>query len=339
MLFIADEAHNIGSKGISKLLPQIHLNQRIGLSATIHRQYDDEGNHKIEEFFRDSPPYSFEYSMKLAIEKEYLCRYEYYPHVIELTEIETNKYYDISKKLMKFFDPKTKSFKKSEKVEKLLMDRKRIIHKAENKFEAYQQILKKEFLNRKNLKYTLIYVPEGDSPNYDSSDLNEESEESLRLINQYTRAVSDLNDEINVNQFTAKTDNREKVLKNFADGTIDVLVSMKCLDEGVDVPRSELAIFCSSTGNPRQFIQRRGRVLRTHGDKTFAVIHDLVVVPKNNNEENSYFHMNKSLVKKELQRVANFAMLSMNSSFSFKALSHILEEYNINLYDLNDNKN
>ena len=336
MLFIADEAHNIGSKGVSKLLPQIHLNRRIGLSATIHRQYDDDGNHKIEEFFKDCSPYSFEYSMKLAIENEYLCRYEYYPHVIELTELEMNRYYEISKKLMKYFDPKTKSFKKDKKVEKLLMDRKRIIHKAENKFDVYKQILKNEFEIRKGLKYTLIYVPEGSIPDYDKVDSNEESEQNLRLINQYTRAVSDLDDELNVNQFTAKTEDREKVLKKFADGKIDALVSMKCLDEGVDVPRSELAVFCSSTGNPRQFIQRRGRVLRIHDNKTFATIHDLVVVPSKSNGENSYFQMNKSLIKKELERVANFAILSMNSVYSFNTLSHILEEYNINLYDLNE---
>lgn len=338
MLFIADEAHNIGSKGVAKLLDEVHLNRRIGLSATIHRQYDDVGNNKIEEFFKDRAPYSFEYSMKLAIENEYLCKYEYYPHLIELTEVETNNYYEISKKLMKYFDPKTKSFKNSKQKDKLLMDRKRIIHKAKNKFEVYQKILEKEFLKRKNLKYTLIYVPEGDIPEYDRADNFVESEENLRLINQYTIAVSDVNDEINVNQFTAKTDNREKVLKNFAQGKVDVLVSMKCLDEGVDVPRSELAIFCSSTGNPRQFIQRRGRVLRTHGKKTFATIHDLVVVPKKNNEENSYFYMNKNLIRKELQRVANFAILAVNSSFSFKTLSNILEEYNLNLYSLNDSE-
>ncbi|MDQ9831353.1 helicase-related protein, partial [Acinetobacter baumannii] len=71
---------------------------------------------------------------------------------------------------------------------------------------------------------------------------------------------------------------RNLILDQFANGEIEVLTSMKCLDEGVDVPRSEMAIFCASTGNPRQFIQRRGRILRKHPDKHMAVIHDLVVV-------------------------------------------------------------
>ena len=69
------------------------------------------------------------------------------------------------------------------------------------------------------------------------------------------------------------------ILKSFADGDIDVLLSMKCLDEGVDVPRAENAIFLSSTGNPRQFIQRRGRVLRRHKDKNKARIWDMIIVP------------------------------------------------------------
>ena len=83
-----------------------------------------------------------------------------------------------------------------------------------------------------------------------------------------------------VKQYTSNSKNREDILKSYEEGKVHVLTSMKCLDEGVDVPRSELAIFCSSTGNPRQFIQRRGRVLRLHKDKVHAVIHDLVVVPE-----------------------------------------------------------
>ena len=89
-------------------------------------------------------------------------------------------------------------------------------------------------------------------------------------------------------QFTSESIDRDSMLSDFANGNIDVLTSMKCLDEGVDVPRSELAIFCASTGNPRQFIQRRGRVLRTHKDKRYAVIHDLVVIPDTNFDPECY---------------------------------------------------
>ena len=107
---------------------------------------------------------------------------------------------------------------------------------------------------------------------------------------------------------------------------------MKCLDEGVDVPRSELAIFCSSTGNPRQFIQRRGRVLRTHQDKKFAELHDLVVVPEISCNCSSY-KMEQSLLKAELDRVKNFALLSENPSYSELELREIMNHYGLNLYN------
>jgi superfamily II DNA or RNA helicase len=101
---------------------------------------------------------------------------------------------------------------------------------------------------------------------------------------------------------------------------------MKCLDEGVDVPRSELAIFCSSTGNPRQFIQRRGRVLRTHPEKKMAELHDLVVLPEVNPYSDSY-RMEQALVRGELQRVKNFANLSENPSYSEIELREVLDHY------------
>ena len=106
---------------------------------------------------------------------------------------------------------------------------------------------------------------------------------------------------------------------------------MKCLDEGVDVPRSEFAVFCSSTGNPRQFIQRRGRVLRLHKDKKFAVIHDLIVVPDYISEET--FQLEKNLVLNELKRVREFALLSKNANESINILNPYLQKYEISIFN------
>ena len=107
---------------------------------------------------------------------------------------------------------------------------------------------------------------------------------------------------------------------------------MKCLDEGVDVPRSELAIFCASTGNPRQFIQRRGRVLRTHKDKRYAVIHDLVVIPDMNFDP-EYYELEKSLVSTEVKRVRDFALLSENCNDTLNILDDVLNRYQISLFN------
>ena len=288
-LLIADEAHNLGSTNISKVLPKIHLNHRIGLSATPDRKFDEIGNTSIEDFFNDKPPFVYSYTMQQAMDKGWLCKYKYYPHIVKLTDIELAEYVKKSKQLIKYFDNQTKRYKDCKEVEILLLERKRIIHKAHNKLSVFKKILEDEFSERGNLKYTLVYVPEGIEPNYDDVDDFIEDIEDITLINEYTRAVSSTDSSVMVKQYTSSTSNRNEVIKGFQQGKIDVLTSMKCLDEGVDVPRSELAIFCASTGNPRQFIQRRGRVLRTHPDKTFAVIHDLVVVP--NIDDESTFEM------------------------------------------------
>jgi superfamily II DNA or RNA helicase len=331
-LLIADEVHNMGSKGILKLLPKIHLEKRIGLSATPHRKFDEEGNEAIEIFFNDKPPYVVSYSMKQALDLGWLCQYTYYPHVVSLNEAELKEYIKISRQLLMHLDPKTHTYKKSTIVDMLLLARKRIIHKAAKKIDAFKDILRTEFRGKRNLKYTLIYVPEGLEPDYSETDVNTESEEDISLINEYTKAVSATDDSLMVKQYTSNSKNREEILKSYEEGKVHVLTSMKCLDEGVDVPRSELAIFCSSTGNPRQFIQRRGRVLRLHEDKVHAVIHDLVVVPEINVEESNY-DMERNLVKKELERVVDFANLAMNKMDTYESLKEVLNYYNLNLSD------
>jgi superfamily II DNA or RNA helicase len=334
-LLIADEAHNLGSYNISKVLPTIHLSNRIGLSATPDRKYDDLGNKSIEDFFNDKPPFVYTYTMEQAMEKGWLCQYRYHPHIVKLTEAELAEYIKKSKQLIKYFDNVTKRYKDCKEVEILLLERKRIIHKAHNKLTVFKEILNQEFNSRGKLNYTLVYVPEGIEPNYDNIDEIVEDADDIRLINEYTRAVSSTDSSIMVKQYTSNTSDRDSVIKGFQDGEIDVLTSMKCLDEGVDVPRAELAIFCASTGNPRQFIQRRGRVLRTHPKKVFAVIHDLVVVPQTNDE--STFEMEKNMIKKELERVMDFSKLAMNKPDTFNELKQILNHYNLNLYDSNNN--
>ena len=330
-LLIADEAHNLGSNNISNVLPKIHLNQRIGLSATPDRKFDDIGNKSIEDFFNDKPPFVYSYTMEQAMQMGWLCKYKYYPHIVKLTDVELAEYVKKSKQLIKYFDNQTKRYKDCKEVEILLLERKRIIHKAQNKLAVFKNILDEEFSERGNLKYTLVYVPEGVEPNYDDVDDFIEDQDDISLINEYTRAVSSTDNSVMVKQYTSNTSNRNEVIKGFQQGKIDVLTSMKCLDEGVDVPRSELAIFCASTGNPRQFIQRRGRVLRNHPDKTFAVIHDLVVVP--NIDDESTFEMEKNMIKKEIERVVDFSNLAINKIDTYNELRPILNHYNLNLYD------
>lgn len=336
LLLIADEAHNMGGGLMAQRLVDIKYLRRIGLSATPERQYDETGNRKLMDFFGCSEDYTFEYSMAEAIENGALCRYYYYPHIVKLTNNETDDYVELTKKIVKIMG--FKDDESQERLKMLLLKRKRIIHKASNKLSVFQQIVQQRMEEKGNLKYTLVYVPEGNKPDnfeadiFDQSDTIESDPETEHLIDDFTRIVRDMDSHIIVRQFTSESNDRNAMLKGFADGSIDVLTSMKCLDEGVDVPRSELAIFCASTGNPRQFIQRRGRVLRTHKDKRFAVIHDLIVIPDNVFDEECY-ELEKSIVKSELKRVRDFALLSENLNDTDNELEEVLNHYNLSLFN------
>ena len=333
---IADEAHNMGAGRVAQRLNDIPYVRRIGLSATPQRQFDESGNAKLKEFFGSGDEYTFEYSMQDAIQNGALCKYYYYPHLVELTPDEMTEYVDLSKRIAKIFnndDPDTQ-----EALKMLLLKRKRIIHKAANKKRVFEDILRERMEINGSLKYTLVYAPEGNLPDdqladvFDTKDVLDDDIDSAHIIDEFTKSVRDIDDHVVVRQFTGDTPDRDSILKDFADGKVDVLTSMKCLDEGVDVPRSELAIFCSSTGNPRQFVQRRGRVLRTHKDKHCAIIHDLVVIPGYVSDEETY-ELEKNLVGTEVKRVRDFAVLSENCNDTLDVLDDVLTRYKISLFE------
>lgn len=342
LLVIADECHNMASGSLVKRLKDIPYLRRIGLSATPERQFDDSGNTKLRKFFGSEERYTYEYSMEEAIKNGVLCKYMYYPHLVRLTSDEMDAYVELSEKISKYFNYNTCTFDDpDEMLKRLLLARKRIIHKAANKLPAFIDIIEKRHEEKGNLKFSLIYVPEGNKPDYiggtddfDKSEDIKDDEEADHLINIYTQAVTEIDERVTVRKFTSGQRDREEILDDFATGKLHVLTSMKCLDEGVDVPRSELAVFCSSTGNPRQFIQRRGRVLRMHPDKKMAELHDLVVVPEVSPNSSSY-RMEQSLLRGELLRVNNFALLSENPSYSETELREVMDHYGLNLYNNN----
>lgn len=338
MLLIADEAHNMGAGRILDRLDGVKFARRIGLSATPERQFDDSGNKTIMEFFGCENGYTFEFNMKEAIDKGYLCRYKYFPHIVHLNDAEMAEYMRISLQLAKFFNQEKESFPKGDDIlMRLLLKRKRIVHKAQEKEVIFQQIVQERYTEKGNLKYTLVYVPEGTRPDDETADVFDciesvnDDDFSNNLIDTYTGIVQDVSKTTTVKKFVSGIKERNEILEKFACGDIEVLTSMKCLDEGVDVPRSEMAIFCASTGNPRQFIQRRGRILRKHPDKHIAIIHDLVVAPEVNSAQENY-NMERSLIRSELKRVRDFAVLSENADFAYNELNEILSYYNISLF-------
>ena len=335
-LLIADEAHNMGSKRMLDRMDSICYLRRIGLSATPYRQFDDLGNQRINAFFGSTEGFTFEYTMREAIDNDFLCRYYYYPHVVRLNDAEMSDYLKISRQLSKFYCYDRDSFAQGNDIlTALLLKRKRIIHKAQQKEPVFEAILKERYREKGNLKYTLVYVPEGNKPDavsdvFETTDALGMDDVSGHLIDRYTQIVYKISPQTTVREFTSDSRERTKILDDFACGKLEVLTSMKCLDEGVDVPRSEMAIFCASTGNPRQFVQRRGRILRKHKDKYRAIIHDMIVAPWVSDSEESY-SMERSLLEIELKRVRDFASLSENADYTYRELEETVSYYNLSI--------
>lgn len=332
-IYIADEAHNIGSPSSLKHLPEM-INWRIGLSATPERIYDDFGSEQLYKFFNSRPPeYTYRYTMKQAIEEGILCHYDYYPIFVELTSSEMEEYERISTQLRKYIDPDTGKYKPD--AEKLLLKRKRIIHKAENKKGAISQLLENLKQNRK-LDYTFVFVPEGYEPDYSLHDTYDIEQDDIHIIDEYAQMFKERG--YSYHKYISGLEDAPGILRSFANGDIQILLSMKCLDEGVDIPRAEHAIFCSSTGNPRQFVQRRGRVLRRSKGKDKAKIWDLIVTPPDVlNDSNS---IERNLFIGEVQRIVNFAALADNQiDILYGELQNYCESLRIDVFAMLDQEN
>lgn len=331
-VLIADEVHNMGATGQKKHLPN-RIENRIGLSATPERVYDEGGSKDVYAFFNSFPPYyTYRFTMKEAIDSKILCPYEYYPVFVNLTQEEMEQYDRKTEQLRKFIDHNTGKYKKE--AEMLLMARKRIVHKAANKKQKVAELLD-EHKAKGKLSYTFVFVPEGYEPDYAEIDNANISPEDIHIIDEYSQMFR--NRKYSYHQYISGLDDAPSILEAFASGDIQILLSMKCLDEGVDIPRAQYAIFISSTGNPRQFIQRRGRVLRTCKGKDKAYIWDMIVVPPD--IENSASQTDINLFVGELKRVLNFAALAENKmEILYGELRRICSILNVDMFKMLDDE-
>jgi DNA phosphorothioation system restriction enzyme len=308
-LLIVDEVHHMGAPHLRESLPS-RIRARLGLSATPERWYDEEGTNALEEYFTNGVV--FEYGLKEAIANGYLCEYYYVPHVIHLTDEETEDYLALSRAIGKLAAKASGNIgdadqQGDERLKQLLFKRARLIGAAENKLHKLRDLLERTGID--DLHHTLVYCGDGQ--------VGQEGDETKRQL----RAVTELlGNELGIkaHQFTYEEDQetRERLLTDFDDGTIDALVAIRCLDEGVDVPATQTAFILASSTNPRQFIQRRGRILRTHPGKRNAVIHDFIVAPpaavRADAKDDSEFNMERNLIQKELKRVSMFAENAKN---------------------------
>ena len=253
--------------------------------------------------------------MSKAIKEGRLCKYYYYPKLAYLNDGEMRLYSRISKRLAQLWDSENGKFKNKQEAEMLLMNRKRIIHKCSDKLNVFREIISE--IGKDDLRYTFVYAPQG---KYEKMGIDDEvtltEEDDMSFIQRLLNEAKMMYPNKRCNTFTGmdSKDKRSLLLKSFADGNLDILFAMKCLDEGVDIPRAERGIFTSSTGNPREFIQRRGRLLRNHPDKMFSYIYDIVVIPATINREDSFGQMERNMVKSELKRVAYYFNMKESDS-------------------------
>ncbi|BAY31061.1 helicase domain-containing protein [Nostoc carneum NIES-2107] len=318
-LIIGDEAHNLGAPKLEESLPR-RIGLRLALSATPERYFDDDGTQSLFDYF--GPVLQPEFTLRDAIAQGALVHYLYYPILVELTEAESIAYLKLTRRIGRSLLYREREngtvgdFEANEDLKPLLMQRARLIGAAENKLTA----LRKLMATRKDTTHTLFYCSDG------SQEVGQRS--SLRQLKAVAKILG-VELGYKVSTYTAQTSlqEREVLRRQFESGELQGLVAIRCLDEGVDIPAIQTAVILSSSGNPRQFIQRRGRVLRPHPGKERAIIYDMIVLPPDLERET--IEVERNLLKKELRRFVEFADLADNAGEARMKLLALQKRYGL----------
>ena len=332
-LLVIDEAHNFGAETYAPLLSE-QFNYRLALSATLDRHNDEIGTAKLYDYFGNK---CIEYPLDRAIEEKKLTQYKYYPVVVTLNDAELEQYdnltYEMSKCIIKGKNGKVKL---SERGKIIAMNRARLVAGAENKL----QTLNEKIVSYENDKHILVYCGATKVLKPDE-DFTEVDEDDMRQIDAVTHILGNVH-HMDVAQFTSREDmeTRKRLKKEFGDGdTLQVLVAIKCLDEGVNIPQIKTAFILASTTNPKEYIQRRGRVLRRSPGKEFAEIYDFITLPRPLNEvaalTEGQLKREMTLVNNELCRAEEFACIALNMVEAEATLGDIKSAYGINEHQIN----
>jgi DNA phosphorothioation system restriction enzyme len=311
-MIIADEVHNLGATRLATALPE-SIKLRLGLSATPERWLDDEGTQRLYRYFGNILEPKL--GIREAIELHVLTPYRYYPILVELTEIEREEYLEISGKISRLYglddaDPNNNA------LTALLLRRARLIGTAANKLDALRKIA----FSHREATQMLFYCGDGQV----ESDIDDAFR---RQVDEVTKILgSEIG--LRVAPYTAETglDEREALQEELESGRIQGLVAIRCLDEGVDIPSVRTAVILASSTNPRQFVQRRGRVLRRSAGKEFAEIYDMIVVPP---LEARSSVPERSLLRKELIRFAEFADIALNAGEARAIVFELQKTFNL----------
>lgn len=325
-LLLVDEAHNFGAPYLSKWLLESYQ-YRIALSATIKRHGDEEGTEKLFCFFGEKV---IEYDIERAIKEKKLTPYKYYPVIVPLDEDELVEYKQLTAEMKNnlIIDKKGR-YRLTEYGKILAMQRARLVAGAKGKTAA----LREKILPYKDDSHVLVYcgATRTLAESQEESSIEETEERQISVISRM------LGNELEIrnHHFTSNesASERNELKERFDKGDLQALVAIKCLDEGVNIPKIKTAFILASTTNPKEYIQRRGRVLRLAEGKEFAEIYDFITLPYP--LDNVCFltetQLNEviSLVRKELFRAEEFARIAMNWVEAESVLNEIREAYHI----------
>ena len=289
-LLVADEAHNLGSEGfISK--PPTFFDHKLGLSATPVRQYDAEGTEALFDFLG---PVVFQFTLEEAI-GNCLVEYDYFIHEVHLTDVEMDRWRELTEKIRAIAWRQEEGGQPDDYLTKLLRDRRAILEVAENKVNALRTALDSEDLS--SLSHTLVYT-------------SDKGPKQLEEVNQLLNDRGLLFHQLTYEE-TGDRDGTQRILGAFQNGTLKVLTAKRVLDEGVNIPQIRKAFILASTTVERQWVQRRGRLLRQCKEigKTHSEVHDFVTLPSEIDSDPDA----RTLVRSELERVQEFARLARNA--------------------------
>jgi superfamily II DNA or RNA helicase len=287
MLVVADEAHRLGSPGAQQIL-SLPAPWRLGLSATPYRAGDPEGTARLLDFFGGvlPPPYT----LQDAIRDRVLTPYNYLPHEVALSAGEQADYDELSRRLRREAGRRGDALddvQSNDRLRKLAIARARILKRAAGKVPLAVRVLTEQ--SQPGHRW-LVYC---------------DGVQQLRQV-RHALAAAGLD---SLEYHSTMTGDREATLAELEING-GILVSVRCLDEGVDLPAVDHALILASSRNPREFIQRRGRILRRYPGKSLAHLHDAVVVPAPDVERPA--SGGDRLLAGELHRVLEFARSAAN---------------------------
>jgi hypothetical protein len=249
-----------------------------------------------------------------------LCGYRYLPRLVELADDENELYADLTAQIgRRLAAGESMDDDPDSPIGFLLRRRAGVLGHAEGKLAQ----LRGDMTARRDAWYQLVYCAEGSKPA-----LSGESTGPSQVSQVVDLVGNDLH--LAVHSYVAETTRAERqvLLQRFGVGNdLRVLVAMRCLDEGVDIPDARIAYLLASSSNPRQFIQRRGRILRPAPGKDTAEIIDYLAVPQAATPLN--FDIERGLLTRELERAGEFGRLAENYEDTLALLRPLKEKYQL----------